>query len=131
METARGKIEASVCNTVARFVREYLGSDPFDLRAHLMDDVILVRLRGELAPAETMLAQDRGRGRGDRGELVRELHTRLLDSGRTDLEAAVADVAGVAVKSILTDLSIKTGERVIVFILSGPPAASETRAVHG
>ena len=39
------------------------------------------------------------------------------------IPAAVADILGVAVRSMHTDLSTRTGERVVVFALDGRPAA--------
>jgi len=39
------------------------------------------------------------------------------------IPAAVADILGVAVRSMHTDLSTWTGERVVVFTLDGRPAA--------
>jgi uncharacterized protein YbcI len=47
----------------------------------------------------------------------------LLDHGRPMLEAVIRDILGVEVRSLHTDISTKTGERIIVLSLSEKPFA--------
>jgi uncharacterized protein YbcI len=42
----QGEIEAAICEGVGRFEHEHMGRGPKDIRAHLLDDVVLVRLQG-------------------------------------------------------------------------------------
>lgn len=42
----KGELEAEVSNAVMRFKREYMGRGPQDVRTHLIDDMVLVRLKG-------------------------------------------------------------------------------------
>ena len=50
-----GEIEAAVCEGMSRFAQEYMGRGPKDIRAHLIGDLLLVRLRGVLTAAEEHL----------------------------------------------------------------------------
>ncbi len=111
-EKSKGMIEAEICEAVIRFEKEYMGRGPSDARAYIIDDMILVRLKGVLTKGEEQLS------RNDQGFLlVKELRTKLLENARPLLEAIVYDVTGLKVRSLHTDISTATGERVILFIL--------------
>ena len=69
-----------------------------------------MRLRGILTPAEMKLAESR-----EGQELVKETRRQLHESSRPLLESVVRDVIGCGVISLHTDMSTKTGERIIVF----------------
>jgi uncharacterized protein YbcI len=80
---------------------------------------VLVRLRKVLTQAELKLAHtaDPARGR----DLIKQLRQELIERGREMLEADVCAILGVAVRSLHTDISTVTGERVIVFTLTERP----------
>ena len=46
MKTA-GEIEAAICEGVSRFEQDYMGRGPKDIRAHLLNDLLVVRLQGD------------------------------------------------------------------------------------
>lgn len=111
-EKSKGMIEAEICEAVIRFEKEYMGRGPSDARAYIIDDMILVRLKGILTKGEEQLS------RNDEGFLlIKELRTKLLENARPLLEAIIYDVTGLKVRSLHTDISTSTGERVILFIL--------------
>ena len=84
----------------------------------LLDDLLLVRLKGVLTPAEIKLAESQERGR----YLLKQVRQQLLDFGRPLLVSAIEDILGVPVQSVHTDISTKTGERIIVFTLVEKPS---------
>jgi Na+-translocating membrane potential-generating system (MpsC) len=53
----QGEIEASISQGVSRFEQEYMGRGPKDIRAHLIDDLLVVRLQGVLTAAERHLVK--------------------------------------------------------------------------
>ena len=53
----QGEIEAAICEGTSRFEQEYMGRGPKDIRAHLIDDLLVVRLRGVLTAAEQHLVK--------------------------------------------------------------------------
>lgn len=116
----KGELEADISAAVIRFKREYMGRGPQDVRTYLLDDMALVRLKGVLTPAEQRLAQveDPHRGR----DLIKQLRVELIEHGRELLERAVSDILGVAVVSLHTDISTRTGESVLLFTLADRPA---------
>ena len=75
--------------------------------------MILIRLRGVLTPAEVKLAQTH-----EGHNLIKQVRRQLLEGSRLLLEAIVQEKTGSQVLSLHTDISAKTGERVIVFTLT-------------
>ncbi len=49
---SQGEIEAAVCQGMARFQQQFMGRGPQDIRAHLIGDLLLVRLQGILTHGE-------------------------------------------------------------------------------
>ena len=115
----RGRLEADISDAVIRFEKEYMGRGPLEARTYIVDDMVIVRLKGVLTSAERQLAQsgDPGNGR----ELIKQMRHALLEKGRPLLEAVILDVLKVPVRSLRTDLSTITGERVIIFSLETRP----------
>ncbi len=119
MKRTKGQLEAEICDAVIRFEKEYMGRGPLETKAYVLDDLILVRLKNVLTQAELKLAEasDRKDGR----ELIKRLRITLIEQGRPLLEALVEQIVGVKGKSLHTDISTVTGERVILFTLASPP----------
>ena len=42
----QGEIESAISDGMSRFEQEYMGRGPKDIRAHLIDDILFVRLQG-------------------------------------------------------------------------------------
>ncbi len=115
----QGEIEAAVCEGITRFEQEYMGRGPKDLRAHLIGDLLLVRLQGVLTAAEQHLVKthqpDKGR------DLLKQVRTQLIETARPVLEATIEAVTGVKVLSMHHDISTLTGEEVVLFTLVESP----------
>ena len=113
----RGDLETAISQAIVRFEKEYMGRGPLETKCFLLDDFVLVRLKGVLTPAEIKLAEAEERGR----YLLKQVRQQLLDSGRPLLEAVIKDILGVPVQSMHTDISTRTGERIIAFTLAEKP----------
>lgn len=114
----KGQLEAEISDAIVRFELEYMGRGPEEARTYLVDDMVVVRLRGVLTPAERQLAGVDGTPHGR--ELVKQVRGELIEKARPLLEAIITDITGQAVRSLHTDISTPQGERLIVFSLSGP-----------
>jgi uncharacterized protein YbcI len=75
--------------------------------------MILLRLQGVLTPAEEKLARD---SEGHR--LIKEVRKQLIEGSREMLNEMIQGITGVEVLSLHSDMSIKRGERFIVFTLA-------------
>ena len=109
----KGQMEARIATAITKFEREHLGRGPQEVRTWIMEDLVLVRLKGVLTPAEEKLARD-----PEGHHLVKDVRRQLLEGSRSILDEMILDLTGVQVVSLHSDISIKTGERIIVFTVS-------------
>lgn len=109
----KGQVEAEISQALVKFELEYMGRGPADAKTHLLRDMVVVRLKGILTPAERQLVQAEG------VELLKQVRAKLLENGRPLLKQSVEKAAGLSVVSMHSDLSTATGERIIIFVLSG------------
>lgn len=121
----QGEIEASICEGMSRFEQEYMGRGPKDIHAHLIRDLLVVRLHGVLTAAEQHLVKalsvDKGR------DLLKQVRTHLIEIARPQLEAMIQDITGVKVLSLHHDISTTTGEEVVLFTLAEAPPFREAK----
>ena len=108
----RGQMEAEISRLMIQFEKEYMGRGPENVRTRIFEDVIFVRLFGVLTPAEKRLARE-----PDGARLIKEVRLRLMESSKETLERLVSDVVTCKVVSQHADLSTRTGERIVVFML--------------
>jgi uncharacterized protein YbcI len=120
-----GEIEAAVCAAITRFEQEFMGRGPKDVRTHLFGDLLLIRLQGVLTAAEQQLVRtllpEKGR------DLLKEVRTQLIETARPGLEAIIHEICGQKPISLHHDISTITGEELIVFTLTAPPALRESK----
>jgi uncharacterized protein YbcI len=122
---SRGEIEAAICEGISRFEQDYMGRGPKDVNAHLIGDLLVVRLQGVLTVAEQHLVQSLPAEKGR--DLLKQVRTHLIETARPLMEAMVRDVTGVKVVSLHHDVSTATGEEVVLFTLAEAPAVREIR----
>lgn len=109
MKKTIGQVEAQFTKAMIKFEKEYLGRGPRDARTYIIDDMILVRLQGILTPAEQKLSEN-----PDNRQLVKETRRQLFESSRPLLEVMVREIMDAEIITLHTDMSSKTGERVVV-----------------
>ena len=121
----QGEIEAAICEGISRFQQEYMGRGPKDIHAHLIGDLLVVRLKGVLTAAEQQLVKSLPTENGR--NLLKQVRTQLIETARKLMETMVQDVTGVQVLSLHHDISTVTGEEVVLFTLAQSPACRETK----
>src|SRR4051812_24534809 len=104
----RWEIEAAVCRGVAHFQQEHMGRRPGGIRAHVVGNLLIIRLRSTLSAAEQELAktQPAVKGRG----LLKKVRHQLIETARPLLDAMVEEATGVKAVSLHHDVSTYTGE---------------------
>ena len=121
----QGEIERAISEGMTRFEQEYMGRGPKDVHAHLIDDLILVRLKGVLTAAEQRLVKTLPAEKGR--DLLKQVRCHLIEVARPTMEEMVQEITGVKVVSLHHDISTLTGEEVVLFTLAEPPLCRETR----
>lgn len=109
----KGEIEAEISRAIVQFEIDYMGRGPKESRAYVIEDMILVRLKGVLTPAEEQLTKT-----GDGSELVKKMRATLIEKARPLLDRVVGEITGAKITDLHTDISTSSGERVFVFTLA-------------
>lgn len=109
---SKGQIESKISEAIIKFEKEYMGRGPTETKSYVIKDMIFVRLKGVLTPAEEQLAKS-----PEGAELIKKTRMQLLEGARTMLANMITGLTHCQIQSLHTDVSTKTGERVIVFTL--------------
>jgi uncharacterized protein YbcI len=121
----QGEIEAAIAAGISCFEQEYMGRGPKGVRAHLIDDLLVVRLEGVLTAAEQHLVKtlvpEKGR------DLLKQVRAHLVETAAPVMEKMVQEVTGIRVLSLHHDISTVTGEEVVLFTLAEVPRFREAK----
>ena len=109
----KGQMEAQISEAIIKFEKEYMGRGPAETKTYIIKDMIFIRLKGVLTLAEEQLAKTQ-----EGSELIKKTRMQLLEGARVLLENMISEITACQVKSLHTDISTKTGERIIIFTLS-------------
>lgn len=109
----KGQTEAKISEAVSKFEMEFMGRGPKQIKTIIIQDLIIVRLKGFLSQSEQKLAES------IQGvELLKKVRTTLFESARSYLEKLVGEVLDVEIISTHSDVSTKTGEKIIVITVN-------------
>lgn len=121
----QGEIEAAICKGMSHFEQDYMGRGPKNIHAHLIGDLLVVRLQGVLTSAEQQLVKSLPSVKGR--DLLKEVRTQLMETARPIMEAMVQEATGVTVLSLHHDISTVTGEEIVLFTLAEAPSFRDTK----
>jgi len=116
---SQGEIEAAICAGISHFEQDYMGRGPKDIHAYLINDFLVVRLKGVLTVAEQQLVATLPAEKGR--DLLKQVRIHLVETARPTMEAMIQEVTGVKVVSLHHDISTVTGEEVVIFTLAESP----------
>jgi uncharacterized protein YbcI len=105
-------VENAIRNAVIKFEQEFMGRGPDEVRAFIVRDLVVVRLKGVLTPAERQLAKT-----PEGVEMVKRLRENLFAQGRDKLCEQLSDITGARILSVFTDINVPISERIFVFVM--------------
>jgi uncharacterized protein YbcI len=108
----KGEVEAQISQAMVQFEIDYMGRGPKEARSYVIDDMVIVRLKGVLTPAEQQLSKT-AEGR----ELVKKMRATLIEKARPLLFQVIGDITGATVDHLYTDISTGADQRIFVFAL--------------
>jgi uncharacterized protein YbcI len=106
----KSEIEKAIRNTIIKFEQEFMGRGPDDVKTFVVRDLVVVRLKGVLTPAERQLAKT-----AEGVDMVKQLRQNLIALGRDKLCEQVNKITGAKTLALFTDIDVIIGERVFVF----------------
>lgn len=110
---SKGEMENQLSKVLTQWEKEYLGRGSVLVKTDILRNMVLVMMKGVLTPAEQTLAKS-----SDGMLSVKKIRSDLVESGREQLGQMIYQITGETVISFHTDISTRTGERMMVFILS-------------
>ncbi|WP_456278609.1 DUF2294 domain-containing protein [Bacillus sp. AK128] len=109
---SKGFVEAEISKAITQWEKDYLGRGSVAVKSDILRDMIIITLRGILTPAEYTLSETK------EGTLsIKRVRSDLVESGVEDLKEIIFSITEEKVKSFYTDISTRTGERIMVFRL--------------
>jgi uncharacterized protein YbcI len=121
----QGEIESAISEGMGHFEQEYMGRGPKDVHAHLIGDLVVVRLKGVLTAAEQHLVKTLQPEKGR--DLLKQVRSHLIETARPTMEAMVEGITGTKVVSLHHDISTTTGEEIVLFTLAESPLFRESK----
>ena len=109
----KGQVEAKISEVVSKFEIEFMGRGPKQIRTLIVQDLIIIRLKGFLSQSEQKLAEN-----GQGVDLLKKVRVMLFENSRDYLVALIQEVVDVDVISTHSDVSTKTGEKIIIITVS-------------
>ena len=106
----KNEIEKAIRNAIIKFEQEFMGRGPDDVKTFVVRDLVVVRLKGVLTPAERQLAKT-----VEGVDMVKRLRQNLIALGRDKLCEQVNKITGAKTLALFTDIDVIIGERVFVF----------------
>ncbi|MCD8873845.1 DUF2294 domain-containing protein [Mammaliicoccus sciuri] len=110
MEMTKGACESKISKAITQWEKEYLGRGSLSVKTDILRDMIIVDLQGVLTPAEYSVCETQ------EGLLsIKRTRSKLVESDMDHLYQMIFDITQQEVKSFHTDLSSRTGERMMIF----------------
>lgn len=114
MKKTKGSIEAEISKAITQWEKDYLGRGSISVKADILRDMIIVSLKGILTPAEYSVCETK-----DGMLSIKRTRADLVESGTGDLRQLISNITGQNVLNFHTDISTRTGERMMIFRLQG------------
>lgn len=110
----KGRMEAKISEALSRFEIDFMGRGPRQIKTYILQDMIIVRMVGFLSQSERKLAET------TQGvEQIKKLRAMLFEAARGEIEAMITSIVKLDIISIHSDVSTKSGEKIILFTLGG------------
>lgn len=110
MEMTKGACESKISKAITQWEKEYLGRGSLSVKTDILRDMIIVDLQGVLTPAEYSVCETQ------EGLLsIKRTRSKLVESDMDHLYQMIFEITQQEVKSFHTDLSSRTGERMMIF----------------
>ncbi|WP_170885706.1 DUF2294 domain-containing protein [Bacillus alkalicellulosilyticus] len=108
----KGTLEAEISKALTQWEKEYLGRGSVQVKTDILRNMVIVSLKGILTPAEQALT------RTTTGMLsIKKTRSDLIETGSDHLKDIIATLTGVRPICFHTDISTRSGERIIIFML--------------
>jgi uncharacterized protein YbcI len=89
IEMDKGKLEAIISNKMIAFQREQLGRGAESAKTYILDDMVIIRLKGVLTAAEKQLAKDAKKSGREAKKAKKEAYKRYWNAQSKEARKSV------------------------------------------
>ena len=107
----KGQVEAKISEAVSKFEVEFMGRGPKEINTTIIQDMIIIKLNGFLSKSEKSLAETM-----QGVKLIKDARTALFENAKGCFEEIIKEIISINVVSIHSDVSTKTGQKIIILI---------------
>ncbi len=114
METkTKGQIEAKISEVITKFKVEHIGKGPKEAKTYIIEDMVVIRLKGALTTLERQLSKS-----PEGIEIVNRSRIYLLQKSQCVLENLLQKLLDVDIASFYVDVNVEIAEMFIVLGLT-------------
>ena len=108
----KGQVEAKISETVTKYKAENIGKGPKEVKSYIVEDMVIVRLKGALTIFEENLTKE-PEGRN----LIKLGRIYLLEKSKDIIDNLLKELINVSVINSYIDVNPNTGDMFIVLEL--------------
>ena len=121
----KGQAEAKISEAVSRFEIECMGRGPKQIKTLIVQDLVIIRLKGFLSQSEQKLAEN-----SQGVELLKKVRATLFEGSKDILEAQIKEIVDIEIISTHSDVSTRTGEKIVVLTTGSNLEEKFSREMH-
>jgi len=110
---AKGQVEAQISEAVTELERARVGTEPKEVKSHIIEDIVVIELKDVLTPIERELTKH-----PEGVELVKRCRACLLERAQNIFKEIIHNLLNVKVVALYADISTKVNKGSIIFTLS-------------
>lgn len=107
----KGQVEAQLSEAISKFEVEHMGRGPEKIKTTILQDMIIIRLKGFLSLSEKNLAQST-----EGVDLVKRVRTALFETSIETFEKTIINIIPIKINSVFSDVSTRSGEKIITVV---------------
>ena len=107
--------EEEISGALAKFKTEHIGKGPEEVRSYIIDDMVVIRLRGPLTTLEAQLAE-----KPEGVNIVKRSRIYILEKSREVLDTLIYDLLKVRILGFYVDVNPQNGI-ITCFVCRMPP----------
>ena len=110
---SKQEVASAVSKTMTKFLKEQMGEQAETVVVKVAGDVIIVRFKGVMPPAERFLVKNQ-----EGMKLIKELKEKITERAKPLLEAMIKNLIDAEVVDVHSSFDLGSGERIEIFTLS-------------
>jgi len=109
---AKAQVEAEISDTITELERAQVGRAPQQVKSYIIEDMVVIRLKGILTPIEQELSKH-----PEGSDLIKRCRVCLVEKAQNIFKEIIRNLLNVEVIAFYADISTEINEGTIIFTL--------------